>query len=274
VNGVSSSTGFADDHREDGAPLAALRSVAVDYPGRGPALGPFSLDIRPDEIVALVGPSGCGKSTALRLLAGLETPTRGEVARAAGRGETSVVFQAPTLMPWASALDNVALPLELAGAPKPLAHRLAREALEGVRLGDVAAVKPCQLSGGMAMRVSLARALATDPRLLLLDEPFAALDEITRRDLARDIHRLWTQRRPAIVFVTHNVEEAVFMASRVLVMTPGPGRLALEAVVEAPLPRPEGFRVCAQFRETVEQVSTALARAMAAQDAPASDAAA
>jgi NitT/TauT family transport system ATP-binding protein len=138
-----------------------------------------------------------------------------------------------------------------------------------VRLAGFEAAKPAQLSGGMAMRASLARALATRPRLLLLDEPFAALDEITRRDLAVDIHRLWAERGPAIVFVTHNVEEAVFMASRVLVMTPGPGRLASETRVEAPLPRPDGFRTTALFRETVEQVSASLAQAMAAVGAPA-----
>ena len=243
--------------------VAALQTVEVDY-ARGRALGPFSLDIAPGEIVALVGPSGCGKSTALRLLAGLEAPTRGAVTRTTERGETSVVFQAPTLMPWASALDNVALPLELAGAPRALASRLASEALARVKLDQARDAKPAQLSGGMAMRVSLARALATDPRLLLLDEPFAALDEITRRDLAADIHRLWLERKPAIVFVTHNVEEAVYMASRVLVLTPGPGCLAAETAVEAPLPRPDGFRVSGLFRETVEQVSAALARAMAA----------
>jgi NitT/TauT family transport system ATP-binding protein len=241
--------------------VAALHCVEVDY-GSVHALGPFSLELKPGEIVALVGPSGCGKSTALRLLAGLETPARGGVTRAAGRGETSVVFQAPTLMPWATALSNVALPLELAGMARLQALQEARAALAGVKLEGVEQVKPVQLSGGMAMRVSLARALATDPRLLLMDEPFAALDEITRRELAADIHRLWAQRKPAIVFVTHNVEEAVFMASRVLVMTPGPGRLAAQMRVEAPLPRPPGFRVCAQFRETVEQVSAALAQAM------------
>jgi NitT/TauT family transport system ATP-binding protein len=243
--------------------VAALHSVEVDY-GSAHALGPFSLELEPGEIVALVGPSGCGKSTALRLLAGLETPARGGVTRAAGRGETSVVFQAPTLMPWATALSNVALPLELAGVARLQAREKARAALAGVKLGGVEQAKPAQLSGGMAMRVSLARALATDPRLLLMDEPFAALDEITRRELASDIHRLWAERKPAIVFVTHNVEEAVFMASRVLVMTPGPGRLAAQMRVDAPLPRPPGFRVCAQFRETVEQVSAALAQAMTA----------
>ena len=244
------------------APIAALEAVEVDY-ARGPALGPFSLALEPGEIVALVGPSGCGKSTALRLLAGLEAPTRGVVRRASARGETAVVFQAPTLMPWATALDNVALPLELAGVARAEARQRSAEALARVKLAGVDAAKPAQLSGGMAMRVSLARALVTDPRVLLLDEPFAALDEITRRSLAEDVHQLWAQSRPAIVFVTHNVEEAVYMASRTIVMSPGPGRAAGETRLDAPFPRTEGFRTTAAFREAAEAVSLALGRAMA-----------
>jgi NitT/TauT family transport system ATP-binding protein len=241
--------------------LAALTDVEVDYRKRGRALGPFSLDVAAGEIVALVGPSGCGKSTALRLLAGLEAPTRGRVRRTTGRGETAVVFQSPTLAPWLSARANVALPLELAGVVRETAADQARQALARVGLAQAAEARPAQLSGGMAMRVALARALVTEPRLLLLDEPFAALDEITRRALADDVLRLWDTTRPAIVFVTHSVEEAVYMASRVAVMTGGPGRLAGEVAVEGPLPRPPGYRTTAAFRSTVEAVSGLLAGA-------------
>jgi NitT/TauT family transport system ATP-binding protein len=241
--------------------VAALNGVEVDYPGRGRALGPFSLAVAPGEIVALVGPSGCGKSTAMRLLAGLETPTRGEIVRTPGRGETAVVFQAPTLAPWLSARANAALPLELAGIKGEVAAGRADAALTRVGLAGSEAARPAQLSGGMAMRVSLARALVTEPKLLLLDEPFAALDEITRRALADDVLRLWAASRPAIVFVTHNVEEAVYMATRVVVMTPGPGRTAGEIAVDGPTPRPPGFRTTPAFRATAERVSELLARA-------------
>ena len=242
--------------------IASLDAVEVDYTGRGRALGPFGLSLDAGEMVALIGPSGCGKSTALRLLAGLEQPTRGRAVLASAKGETSVVFQAPTLMPWATAEANVALPLELAGVAKAEARARAHEALAKVRLAGAESAKPAQLSGGMAMRVSLARALVTRPRLLLLDEPFAALDEITRRALADDIQTLWAELKPAIVFVTHNVEEAVYMASRLVVMTSGPGRIAAETRIDGPMPRPPGFRVTAGFRETAEKVSHDLALAM------------
>ena len=245
------------------AAVAALEAVEVDYPGRGRALGPFDFQLNSGEIVALVGPSGCGKSTALRLLAGLEPATRGTVRRAAGRGETSVVFQSPTLAPWLSATDNVALPLALAGVDGREARARAVEALRHVGLAGAERARPAQLSGGMAMRASLARALVTGPKVLLLDEPFAALDEITRRALADDILALWSRDRPAVVFVTHNVEEAVYMASRVVVMTPGPGRAAGELAIDAPAPRPPGFRTTPGFREAAEHLSDLLAAAMA-----------
>ncbi len=241
---------------------ASLTNVEVDYRGRGRVLGPVDLAIGEGEIIALVGPSGCGKSTAMRLLAGLEQPTRGVVQRQAGRGETSLVFQAATLAPWLSAAANVALPLELSGLDRRTARDRASEALARVGLSGVDASRPAQLSGGMAMRVSLARALVTKPRLLLLDEPFAALDEITRRTLADDVLTLWAELKPAILFVTHNVEEAVYMASRVVVMTAGPGAIAGEVAIEAPLPRPAGFRVTETFRADAETVSALLAKGM------------
>jgi NitT/TauT family transport system ATP-binding protein len=241
---------------------ASLTNVEVDYRGRGRVLGPVDLAIGEGEIIALVGPSGCGKSTAMRLLAGLEQPTRGTVRRQAGRGETSLVFQAATLAPWMSAAANVALPLELSGVDRRTARARASEALTRVGLSGVDASRPAQLSGGMAMRVSLARALVTRPRLLLLDEPFAALDEITRRTLADDVLALWAELKPAILFVTHNVEEAVYMASRVVVMTSGPGVIAGEVAIDAPLPRPAGFRVTETFRMAAETVSALLARGM------------
>jgi NitT/TauT family transport system ATP-binding protein len=240
---------------------ARLDAVEVDYRGRR-ALGPLDLELAPGSLTALVGPSGSGKSTALRLLAGLEAPSRGGVARATGRGETALVFQAPTLMPWASALSNVALPLELTGTPRREARARAAAALARVGLAGSEDLRPAQLSGGMAMRASLARALVTRPRLLLLDEPFAALDEITRRALADDVLALWAETRPAVLFVTHNVEEAVYMAERVVVLTPGPGRITAAFDIAGPLPRPAGFRVTEPFRQAAEQVSAALEAAM------------
>ncbi len=240
---------------------ASLDGVLVRYPGRAP-LGPVDLTIAHGEIVAVVGASGAGKSTVLRLLAGLEPPSAGTVRRAEGR--TGFVFQSATLMPWADALANVALPLELAGGTRTDARARAAEALTAVGLGDRLAARPRQLSGGMAMRVALARALVTEPDLLLLDEPFAALDSITRRRLIEDLHRLWAARtpRPAIVFVTHDVEEAVYLADRTVVLDAATGRVAAGLRSPGPLPRPGAWRADASYRAAVEALAAALAGAM------------
>ncbi|MDP3081190.1 MAG: ATP-binding cassette domain-containing protein [Brevundimonas sp.] len=247
---------------------ASLDGVLVRYPGRAP-LGPVDLTIAPGEIVAVVGASGAGKSTLLRLLAGLEPPSAGAVHRAEGR--TGFVFQSATLMPWADALANVALPLELAGMAGLEARTRAAEALAAVRLGDRLDARPRQLSGGMAMRVALARALVTEPDLLLLDEPFAALDSVTRRRLIEDLHRLWTARapRPAIVFVTHDVEEAVYLAGRAVVLDGASGGVAATLASPGPLPRPDGWRAAAEYRAAVEALASALAAAMPGAEAPA-----
>lgn len=248
----------------ESGPAAALREVVVRYPGRLP-LGPVDLTVAAGEILALVGASGAGKSTILRLLAGLETPSEGTVTGGAGGGRTGFVFQNPTLMPWADVRANVALPLELAGTPREEARRRAAGGLAAVGLGDRLTARPRQLSGGMAMRASLARALVTGPDLLLLDEPFAALDSVTRRRLIEDLHRLWAGRspRPAMVFVTHDVEEAVYLAHRAVVLDGATGRATAELELPGPLPRPDGWRLDAGYRQAVEQLAVELARSMA-----------
>jgi len=241
--------------------VAGLSGVRIDYPGRA-ALGPLDLNVAPQEIVAVVGASGAGKSTALRLLAGLEQSVSGTVVRPAEPGRTGFVFQSPTLMPWADARTNVALPLELSGVPAVEARRRADEALVAVGLGDRTTARPRRLSGGMAMRVSLARALSVQPDLLLLDEPFAALDSITRRGLIEDLHRLWAARPMAVVFVTHDVEEAAYLASRVVVLSATNGRTVADIAMPGALPRPADWRREPTYREAVETVAEALERSM------------
>jgi NitT/TauT family transport system ATP-binding protein len=240
---------------------ASLSGVEIAYPGRA-AIGPLDLTIRTGEIVAVVGASGAGKSTLLRLLAGLEVPREGVVVRQVTPGGTGFVFQSPTLMPWADALANVALPLELTGVARPEARARATDALTAVGLGDRLAARAFQLSGGMAMRVSLARALVTRPDLLLLDEPFAALDSITRRGLLEDLHRLWSTTRPAIVFVTHDVEEAVYLAQRIIVLDAATGQARTSIATPGPISRPPHWRADPAYRQTVEAVADALASAM------------
>ncbi|MDP3403751.1 MAG: ATP-binding cassette domain-containing protein [Brevundimonas sp.] len=238
-----------------------LDGAIVRYPSLNRPLGPIDLSIAPGEVVALVGASGAGKSTALRLLAGLETPTAGRIERAPDTA-TGFVFQSPTLMPWADARANVALPLELSGVPSAEARQRADVALAAVGLGDRTRARPRQLSGGMAMRVSLARAVVGNPDLLLLDEPFAALDSVTRRGLIEDLHRLWATRALAMVFVTHDVEEAAYLARRVVVLSSADGRVVADIAMPGSLPRPAAWRRDPAYREAVETVADALAASM------------
>lgn len=204
-------------------PAFAVEGLEVAYAGGVHALGPVSLSAQPGEITALVGPSGCGKSTLLGVLSGLTTPSAGVVRAAPAR--PGVVFQDPTLMPWARIIENVALPLVLAGSDRTAASAAAQAALEAVGLGGFSHARPSALSGGMRMRAALARALVGAPDALLLDEPFAAIDEIGRRSLDDLVLSLRAERRLAVLFVTHSVDEAAYLADRIVVLSPRPGRI-------------------------------------------------
>jgi NitT/TauT family transport system ATP-binding protein len=245
-----------------GEALVELKSVGRRFVSGLVALESIDLKLARKGFTAIVGPSGCGKSTLLRLLAGLLLPSAGEIVWTEEKPRIGIVFQEPTLMPWARAEDNVALPLTLAGAPRMQARDAAKAMLARVGLDDFAYAFPRELSGGMKMRTALARALVTTPHLLLLDEPFAALDEITRTALNRDLLLLWGERQGAVVFVTHSVFEAVFLAERIFVMTPRPGRFIGEIAVEAPYPRSDSFRLSPQFADCARRVSAVLAEAM------------
>ncbi|WP_431303679.1 ABC transporter ATP-binding protein [Sediminicoccus sp. BL-A-41-H5] len=245
--------------------LLRLDAVGKRFPTGVTAVADVSLDIAEGDFLALLGPSGCGKSTLLRMIAGLIEPSTGHLAWGADMtGQIGFVFQEPTLMPWATALRNVALPLELAGTPRAEAERRAREALARVDLAGFETAYPRMLSGGMKMRVSIARALVTRPRLLLMDEPFAALDEITRHRLNEDLLRLWRDERFTVVFVTHSTFESVFLAERILVMTPRPGRIAAELHVPAEDRAAPEFRTSSAYAAHCRAVSHALSAAMAA----------
>jgi NitT/TauT family transport system ATP-binding protein len=216
-------------HAVVGAAVAEAAGASVVFANGTEALREVSIAIAPDELVAVVGPSGCGKSTLVRLLAGLIPPTRGTVR--VPTGDLGIVFQQPTLLPWRTVVANVMLPLELAGSAGGGATARALATLARVGLGDVARAYPAELSGGMRMRVALARALVTRPRVLLLDEPFASLDELTRERLGEELVGLRTLEPFAALLVTHSVAEAVFLADRVLVMSPRPGRIVAEIAV-------------------------------------------
>src|SRR5579872_1965377 len=250
----------------DPAGLAVdLRGVVKAYDNGLVALGPIDLAVRRGEFMSLLGPSGCGKSTALRVIAGLNAPTSGSVAvarpaaSANGRHAIGFVFQEPTLMPWASVRENVRLPLKLAHLPSATSQTRVDAALAQVGLTEFANAYPRELSGGMKMRVSLARALVTDPDILLMDEPFAALDEITRFRLNNDLLALWRNLHKTVIFVTHSVFESVYLSQRVVVLTQRPGRISAEIAIETGEPRAEEFRTSTAYAAYCRRVSDALA---------------
>jgi NitT/TauT family transport system ATP-binding protein len=252
-------------------PIVALHGVSKTFANGIVALDGLDLEIRRGEFASLLGPSGCGKSTALRLIAGLGEPTRGAIAwsgrnsenAGTGQHEIGFVFQEPTLMPWATVSANVALPLSLQRLDTSNVVPRVKEALDRVGLTDFASSYPRELSGGMKMRVSIARALATSPALLLMDEPFAALDEITRFKLNNDLLEVCQALKKTVVFVTHSVFESVYLSNRVIVMTPRPGRVFTEIAIKAPYPRDEDFRTSAEYAGYCRLTSEALSRAMA-----------
>jgi NitT/TauT family transport system ATP-binding protein len=251
-----------------GQPDAAvtLNGVAKTFPNGTIALSPVTLEIARGSFTSLVGPSGCGKSTLLRMVAGLTAPSAGNVARVVDPRAVSFVFQDPTLMPWATVTENIALPLKLAGiAATEIASRTA-EALERVGLAGFGNTYPRELSGGMKMRVSIARAVVTGPELLLMDEPFAALDEFTRFKLNDDLLALWQKNRWTVVFVTHSIREAVFLSDRIIVMSPRPGRVVADISVDLP-PRDAGLRLSHQFIDQCARVSSLLGEAVGIKEA-------
>ena len=245
--------------------MLQLDAVGKRFPTGVTAVQNVSVTIAEGDFLALLGPSGCGKSTLLRMIAGLMEPSAGRLDwQADVTGKVGFVFQEPTLMPWATALRNVALPLELAGTPRAEAERRARESPARVDLTGFEAAYPRMLSGGMKMRVSIARALVTQPRLLLMDEPFAALDEITRHRLNEDLLRLWRQERFTAIFVTHSTFESVFLAERIIVMSPRPGRITAELRIPPEDRATPEFRTSDIYAAHCRAVSHALSAAMAA----------
>jgi NitT/TauT family transport system ATP-binding protein len=240
-----------------------LQSVTKQFT-QGPAiLQSLSVDIAQGEFVSIIGPSGCGKSTLLKLVAGLTPITSGSIeierkSPALARKSLSFIFQDPTLLPWRTVRRNIALPLDLAHTPKPQREAIINDQLRLVGLDHVANHYPRQLSGGMKMRVSIARALASSPRILLLDEPFAALDEITRDRMNEELLRLRQLNSWTVLFVTHSVAEAVFLSDRILVLAPHPGRLAHDIPIALPSPRIAETRTAAAFDRTVAEVSRTL----------------
>lgn len=238
-----------------------LRRVRRVFAGGPSVLDGIDLNVPAGEFLAILGPSGCGKTTLLRIIVGLDNPDSGSVTigqRPDARKQVAYVFQDAHLLPWRDALRNVALPLELMGIPRVEQLEAAAEAIEQVGLADARHLYPAQLSGGMRMRVSLARALVTRPLLLLLDEPFAALDELTRHRLDEQLHQLWRNRRMTVIFVTHSIAEAAFLAQRAVVLTRRPARTVLDHRIVLPEPRTAVLRTAPEFARELGTLFEAL----------------
>lgn len=248
-------------------PIVRLSGVDKVYGNGTVALRNLNLSVQPGEFVSLLGPSGCGKSTALRIVAALGDHTAGRVDRPGedevnATGEIGFVFQEPNLMPWADVFDNIYLPLQLAGQSRAAAKEAVMSVMDMVGLGNFAKAYPRELSGGMKMRVSIARALVTKPKLLLMDEPFAALDEITRNRLSNDLLRIWASSSSTVMFVTHSVYESVFLSSRIVVMAARPGRIIGEIPIDRDYPRDAEFRLSPDYAGYCREVSGLLNKAM------------
>ncbi len=251
---------------DDRAEVLRVNAVDKVFPGDVQALKDMSLSVRAGDFISLLGPSGCGKSTALRLIAGLSEPTSGRIEWDEPRkdGDLGVVFQEPTLMPWATVSQNVYLPFRLEGKSYTSVRDDILDALKLVGLDKFQNSYPRELSGGMKMRVSIARAMVTQPKLILMDEPFAALDEITRFKLNNDLLEMQARIGCTVIFVTHSVFESVFLSDRIVVMAARPGRVIEEVRVDAPYPRDEEFRTSAEYAAHCRAASKALEHAMEA----------
>jgi NitT/TauT family transport system ATP-binding protein len=247
-----------------GQSAIAISQINKVYSNGTVALQDMNLTIGEGEFISLVGPSGCGKSTVLRLIAGLGKMNSGSISLGEGhkKPELAFVFQEAALMPWANVVENVRLPLKLASVPKRESRAAVQEALNLVGLAGFERNYPRELSGGMKMRVSIARALVTKPDIMLMDEPFGALDEMTRSKLNSDLLNLWQQKRWTVVFVTHNIYEAVYLSNRVIVMAPRPGRVVADVAIDAPYPRTEEFRTSRLCNEYCREVSARLTEAV------------
>ena len=262
-------TVMSDVRSANPPPVPAIEVLSAEkiYSNGTRALLPVNLTINQGEFVTLLGPSGCGKSTLLKMVAGLTESSDGKLllwrrdSREKAQVPLSFVFQEATLMPWSDVQNNVRLPLDLAGVPRAEANTRVSEALELVGLSKFAKVLPRELSGGMQMRVSIARGLVTSPKLLLMDEPFGALDEITRNKLDSDLLRLWREQGLTVVFVTHSIHEAVFLSQRVIMMAARPGRVVEDIAITEPFPRSEDFRVTPAFSRYAKQLQDSLLQA-------------